>query len=143
MVTYRLNSHPDVTVMIGDANAVEYADPIRERNAESPMVIANFWAQYEMGKKIEQLLKPAFSEILIDRREGLESFVKIKRDDAGEDYGYFATVRGKYGVRPEKATVQVYVLRNAEHARSVGKTPLEKAEFLRLARTIVSSIRAR
>jgi hypothetical protein len=143
MVTYRLTSHPDVTVMIGDSNAVEYADPIRERNEESPMVIANFWAQYEMGKKIEQLLKPAFSKILIDRQEGLESFVKIKRDGAGEDYGYFATVRGKYGVRPEKATVQVYVLRNAEHARSVGKTPLEKAEFLRLARSIVGSIHAR
>jgi hypothetical protein len=140
-VTYRLLKHPDVTVMVGDSNAVKYDDPVREANAASPRVVANFWAQYEMGKKIDYLRKP--STFSIDSREGLESFVKIVRNNGDEDYGYFATVRGIYGTKPDQATIQVYVLRNARSVRQKNVEPISKDELLDLARKITRSIRHR
>lgn len=140
-ITYRLVSHPDVTVMVGDSNPVKYDDPVREANAGSPAVMANFWAQYGMGKRIDYLLKPA--AIAIDGRTGLESFVKITRDGGGDDYGYFATVRGQYGFSPEQPTIQIYVLRNAARATQKGIPAIVESDMLQLARTIAGSIRRR
>ncbi|XLZ69666.1 T6SS immunity protein Tli4 family protein [Massilia sp. SR12] len=146
-VTYRLKSHPDVTVVLTDANALVHKDPIRKRNAEPEVKTANFWAQYEVsrtGKEVRTRWFPNSKRAIeMDGRKGIASFVNIVRKDDSKDVGFLAIVPGDPTAKTDAPELTLFVVREANHARAKGIEPITEEAFLELARSIASSVQVR
>lgn len=160
-MTYRLKSHPDVTIWLEDSSAAEYDDPIREKNAQPAARHNDFWGQYGRGdRQVDTIWKlPAVRPVTLDGREGLASFVEIThreqpaRESAfgpkskyrpkSTDYGYLAVVRGDPKAKQDTPDLRLYVIREAAHAKAKGIEPINEKAFLEMAQTIAASVKHR
>ncbi|MGZ3241371.1 MAG: T6SS immunity protein Tli4 family protein [Burkholderiaceae bacterium] len=146
-MTFRLKSHPDVTVRLEDSSAATYTDSKYEKNAKPEHQINDFWRQYEIGptgKLVGSLWEtPKLRHIELDGQNGLASFVQIKRQDDSIDYGYFAVVRGDPKAKQDTPDLQLHVIREATHAKAKGIEPISKKEFLEMAQAIAASVKHR
>jgi hypothetical protein len=144
--TYRLKNHPDVTVMLEDASAkrpLESQDPAKL----TALYKSNFfWTQdYRSYESIKNLLTMrGHNTIDFAGQKGVESMVSlIRKDKVTEDYGYSIVTQGDPDARNEKPELMFYVIRDARNADKRGMKPIDKEEFLKLAREIAASVKRR
>lgn len=144
-VAYRLKAYPDITVWLEDETAEEHTDPVREENAQPDRRIADFWSQYKLiDEQISMLWRfPSLHSVKMDNRSGLSSFVKIRRKDKSEDYGFFAVVRGQPNAKGDRPDLRLYVIRDSTQAGHKPVSALDEKSFLAMAENIAASVRAR
>jgi hypothetical protein len=146
-MTYRIKSHPDITIFLEDSNARSYDNPIRSENAEPKNRLTDFWGQYELsatGKQVESIWRfPSARPVKIAGQNGLASFVKITRKNNSIDYGYLAVVRGDPDAKIDTPDMRFYVIREADHAKAKGFEPVAEKDFLEMAQAIAASIKHR
>ncbi|AIY40555.1 hypothetical protein LT85_1397 [Collimonas arenae] len=143
-MTYRLKSHPDVTIMLEDATADQFDSEKREKISEPDYVIDDFWTQYRSpDASIRSLWEfPIKRSVTLAGQKGLASFVKITRE-GNIDYGYFATVRGDPKAKTDTPDLRLYVIQEGSKAKAKGIEPIGKEEFLKMAETIAASVQRR
>jgi hypothetical protein len=151
-VTYRLKSHPDVTIWLEDSTAQNnLADTgsgttlaAKDPDRLSPEYKTQFfWSQDYQSPKAWRHLWPSLHEVRLDGRKGVASFVELKRQDNTIDYGYLAVVRGDREAQQDTPDLMLYVIRDAKNAIANGRRPIDKDELLRMAEAIAASVRRR
>jgi Tle cognate immunity protein 4 C-terminal domain len=141
--TYRLNEHPDVTVLLEDSSAHGPASDTTTA-AYAPEYKTNFfWTQRYQSRKSVKMLWHHLHDVKLDGRKGVASFVELTRDDDTIDYGYLAVVRGDPDAKTDTPDLMLYVIRDAKNAIAKGKQPIDKAEFLEMAEAIAASVKHR
>jgi hypothetical protein len=143
-VTYRLREHPDVTILLKEAVAAKPDGDQGERAKLAQYRIDDFWSQYASGMSgLKSVWSSPYRRYSVDGRSGLESFVRFVRQDGTEDFGFVAAVPGNAKAQVDEPDVMLYVVRDAQVARSKGLVPLDAEALQRLAEEVASSIRHR
>jgi hypothetical protein len=144
-MSYRLKSHPDVTIWLSESSAATYRDKGGEERLGPAYRIADFWAQYKLyDEKFTPMWSPLSTRpVRMNSSYGLASFMKINRRDQSEDFGYLAFVQGKPGQAQFVPELSLLVMRDSSKARSKGLAPVDEKTFLEMAEGIVSSIKRR
>jgi hypothetical protein len=140
-VTYRLRTHPDITVWLQDSR--DDRDSRSAASEKSAAVDDNriFWTlTYQARKKYLRLF---LRDIKLADMDGVSSFVELTRDDDTIDYGYFASARGGAAKEPDPTNIQMFVIRDAKNALAKGIQPMGKDEFLKMAQAIAASVKKR
>lgn len=136
-VTYRLVSHPDVTIFFLDEKALT-GDPKLTSKQENEFV----WGyEYGIGKRIKLHGPMPYRSVTLDGREGIATSATITRDDDSTDYGYLATVQGDPNAPVDTPNLLLLVERNAKHAK--GNPPVSAEELDQMAKDIAASIKRR
>jgi len=144
-MTYRLREHPDVTIMLKDRNAVE-TDPKANPAVYDPEGISDaFWSRYDSTYR--QSLKSVWSDpyrrIKLADSKGVESFVKIVREDGSVDHGYLVVARGDPHAKQDTPDLMLYVIQHSKNAKAKGIEPVTKEAFIEMAQTIAASVKRR
>ena len=143
--TYRLTNHPDITVWLEDASALERGnDQIEAKlapRAKSDFFWSNYYASSRLSLRSEWTAP--YRDIVFANTKAVESFVKIVRKDNSVDFGYLVVGRGDPDAKVDTPDVMLYVIQNTKAARNKGVEPLEKDAFLELAQTIAKSVKRR
>jgi hypothetical protein len=139
--SYRLRSHPDVTLVLQDTNAVgieTFQNPDRF-TARSKTNF--FWTQrYQSPISRETLSNDAIS---FAGQKGLEIRLKLGREDGSEDYGYSVFTRGDPDAKQDTPDLMLILIRNAADAKAKGRTPISEEAFFALAKTVAASVKVR
>jgi len=143
--TYRLRQHPDVTVLLKDVTAV-VADPKANPAVYDPESGSDsFWGRYDntYRKSLSSEWYRPYKRITLSNSKGVESFVKIVREDGAVDYGYLVVARGDPHAKEDTPDLMLYVIQNSKNAKAKGIEPVSKEAFLQLAQTIAASVKRR
>ncbi len=142
-VTYRLKSHPDITIWLQDSNGgpvPKGANPQRFTTQYDN----EFW--WRLNYRQHKYLKPIWRDLRETTLAGIAghaSLMELTRDDDTTDYGYFASARGDAGKEPDPTNLQMFVIRDAKNARARGIEPMGKDEFIKLAQVVAASVKKR
>jgi len=140
-VTYRLSSHPDVTLIFQDASAPRIMDFQNPEKFTARSQTNFFWTQgFQSPISLETLSNDT---IRFGGQVGLEIRLKLGREDGSEDYGYSVFTRGDPDAKQDTPDLMLVVIRNAAHARAKGLAPIGKDEFFALARNVAMSVKRR
>jgi hypothetical protein len=139
--TYRLESHPDITIWLKDngnppslANQAPDEPTTQEDNQR-------FWnIIYQDRKKYRSLF---LRDAKIAGMNGKLSVMELIREDGTLDYGYFASAHDDASQDNATTNLQLFVIRNAKNAIAKGIEPIGKNEFLKMAQTIAASVKKR
>jgi hypothetical protein len=143
-VAYRLLEHPDITVLLQDASAASRSPGQVDVVKAAQYRIDDFWSQYSAGMTgLTSHWKPAYRSVKLAEQPGLESFVRFFREVGVEDYGYFAVAPGDHEAKGDIPDLVLYVIRDAEKAKTKGIAPMSKSAFLDLAEGIAASVKRR
>ena len=144
--TYRLKSHPDVTVLLEDTSA-RRPYPSQDPAKLTAVYKSNFfWTQdYRSYDSIKNLLTlRRYNTIDFAGQKGVESMVSmIRKDKVTQDYGYLVVTDGDPNAGTKKPELMLYVIRDAKNAEKRGMEPIGKEEFFKLAREIADSVKLR
>ncbi|MFJ3314366.1 T6SS immunity protein Tli4 family protein [Herbaspirillum huttiense] len=144
--TYRLKSHPDVTVLLEDTSA-RRPYPSQDPAKLTAVYKSNFfWTQdYRSYDSIKNLLTlRRYNTIDFAGQKGVESMVSmIRKDKVTQDYGYLVVTDGDPNAGTKKPELMLYVIRDAKNAEKRGMKPIGKDEFFKLAREIAASVKLR
>ena len=144
--TYRLQDHPDVTILLEDSTAkrpLESQDPAKLTASYKSNF---FWTQdYRSYDSIKNLLTlRRYNPIDFAGQKGVESMVSmIRKDKVTQDYGYLVVTDGDPNAGTKKPELMLYVIRDAKNAEKRGMKPIGKDEFFKLAREIAASVKLR
>jgi hypothetical protein len=135
-VTFQLESHPDVTILIIDDTSRAKASLTSRQKNEF------MWKYSGLGTQVKLDHDPLpFHTIELDGRQGVSSFGTITRDDGTTDFGYLATVQGDPNDSVDAPDLTLLVQRTSRYAK--GNPPVSKDELKKLAKEIAASIRRR
>jgi hypothetical protein len=143
--TYRLQDHPDITVLLKDVTAAG-VDPKANPAVYDPESISNsFWSRYDSSyrKSLRSVWNTPYKNASLANSKGVESFVKIVRNDDAVDYGYLVATRGDPDAKEDTPDLMLYVIQDSKNAKAKGITPMEKDAFLEMAQTIAASVKRR
>jgi hypothetical protein len=142
-VSYRLKSHPDITVWLRDSNGGPVPEGMDPDKFTADYDNWNFWHQNYQDRKKGRLiwLKPHTVEL--DGIKGVSTFMELTREDDSIDYGYFASARGDASKESDPTNIQMFVIRRASVARAKGIEPVSKDEFIKMAESIAASVKRR
>ena len=144
--TYRLQDHPDVTILLEDSTAkrpLESQDPAKLTASYKSNF---FWTQdYRSYDSIKNLLTlRRYNPIDFAGQKGVESMVSmIRKDKVTQDYGYLVVTDGDPNAGTKKPELMLYVIRDAKTSEKRGMKPIGKVEFFKLAREIAASVKLR
>jgi hypothetical protein len=139
--SYRLRSHPDVMIVMEDASAggiLAFQNPDKF-TAQSKTNF--FWTQRYQGTLTRRSLSN--DTIPFAGQKGLETRLKLGREDGSEDYGYSVFTRGDPTAKQDTPDLMLVVMRNAADAKAKGRTPISEDEFFKLAKSVAASVKAR
>ncbi|EPE9602647.1 T6SS immunity protein Tli4 family protein [Escherichia coli] len=149
VVTYRMNSHPDVMIIFQDASyqlpamIPDDSDgvPLRDYDARdyAKWLWNNVYMLYPEQKR--KLLSPGWFSITMDGRKGSGSFLEVTRRDGEKDYGYLAFVRANPQNSTKEPDLQVFVTSYSELADD--HPQITRGELKTLAEHIVNSVKHR
>ncbi len=143
-VTYRLREHPDVTIFLKDAVAAKPDGDRSERAKLAQYRIDDFWSQYASGTSgLKSVWSSPYRSYSVDGRSGLKSFVRFVRPDGTEDFGFAAAVPGNAKAKVDEPDVMLYVVRDAQVAKSKGLVPIDAEVLQSMAEEVAASIRRR
>lgn len=145
--TYRLKSHPDVTVWLQHnyAATIEGNQEDRFRKPSTEHDNEFFWTlAYQSPDKYRSLWHwPYLQNVKLAGINGKSSFMELTREGGTIDYGYFASARTDETQKNDWTNVQIFVIRNAKNAITKDLQPIDKDEFLKMAQAIATSIKIR
>lgn len=139
--TYRLRSHPDVTIVMEDANA---DDILEFQNPDTFTAKAKtnfFWTQRYQSPISRKALSN--DTIKFAGQEGLETKIKLSREGSSEDYGYSVFTRGDPNATQDTPDLMLVLIRNAADAKAKGRTPISEDAFFSLAKRVAASVKPR
>lgn len=144
-VTYRLNSHPDITIWLQDSNGGPVPEGFNPRKFTAEYDNEFFWTlNYQEPKKYRPAWHwPPLRSIRLAGMDGKASFMELTRHDDTIDYGFFAAARGDPNMEADPTNVQMFVIRDAKNAIAKGVKPMEKDEFIKLAQAVAASVKKR
>ena len=144
-MTYRLREHPDVTIMLKDASAVEVDTKANPKVYDPESVSDSFWSRYDNAyrKSLRGAWSTPYKRIKMAGAKGVVSFVKIVREDDAVDYGYLVVARGDPKAKEDTPDLMLYVIQDSKNAKAKGIKPIGKDEFLEMAQTIAASVKRR
>lgn len=144
-MTYRLKSHPDVTIWLEDASAGVVEELGRDDDQSPAYRIPNFWVQYKLvDEKLTSLWNfPTTRPIEMNGIKGSASYMKITRADKSEDFGFFAVVRGRAAGAREFSDLSLLVVRDSAKARGKKIAPIDEKIFLKIAEGVAASVKRR
>jgi len=135
-VTYRLKTHPDVTIWVNDSDEFSSAAPGESTLAESRRDNESFWnLRYQDRKKYRFLVAHSMK---LANMDGASTLVELVREDDSVDYGLYASARS-----PSGETIQLFVIRDGAKAIAKGIKPMEQREMKSLADAIMASVERR
>jgi hypothetical protein len=141
--TYRLATHPDVTIVLQEGNAAAIGPGMDPDKFTAKHDNDFFWTQrYQRGQKTVRMLWLTLHSLELDGKKGESSFVELARDDGSVDYGFFAAARAD-ARNADQTDLQLLVIRNGQRSASKGLAPMSKDEFLKLSETVAASIKRR
>lgn len=144
-MTYRLRKHPDVTILLKDQNAVE-TDPKANPAVYDPEGISDaFWSRYDSTyrKSLKSVWSDPYRRTKLADSKGVESFVKIVREDGSVDHGYLVVARGDPHAKQDTPDLMLYVIQHSKNAKAKGIEPIAKEAFIEMAQTIAASVKRR
>ncbi len=143
--TYRLTNHPDITVWLEDASALERSSDQIEAKLEPRAKSDFFWSNYDSSSRqsLRSEWSPSYRNVSFAETKAVESFVKIVRKDSSVDFGYLVAGRGDSKAKPDASDLMLYVIQNAKAARDKGIEPLRRDAFIELAQAIAASVKRR
>ena len=144
--TYRLKSHPDITIFLEDHTARKPGKYERPEVFTAIYKSNYFWTQrYQDYDSIENLLKfRRHNNIPFAGQRAVESKVRmIRTDKITEDFGYLVVTQGNPDAKVDAPDLMLYVIRDARQAIKRGIKPVPKKEFFKLARQIADSVKHR
>ena len=139
--SYRLPSHPDVVIIFQDASAPQVTD-IQNPNKFTVKARTNFfWTQLEQSPRSRETLSN--ETVTFAGQKGLETKLKLVRDDGSDDYGYSVFTRGDPHATQDTPGLMLVLIRNAADAKAKGRMPISEDEFFKLAKSVAASVKAR
>jgi len=140
-ITYRLRSHPDVTVIFQDASAPKVQSFQNPAKFTTKAQTNFFWTQrYQNTRSRESMSNDTIN---FAGQKGLETRIKLGREDGGIDYGYSAFTRGDPEATQDTPDVMLVLIRNAADAKAKGRNPISEDAFFALAKSIAASVKVR
>lgn len=142
-VTYRLRSHPDVTIWLEDSTAAGLSPGMNPKKFTPEAKTEFFWFQnYQDPNKFKWIWKKP-KDVTLAGYKGVASFVELERRDGTIDYGYLAVVRGEPTAKEDTPDLMLYVIRDAKNATAKGMKPVDKDRFIEMAQAIAASVKRR
>ncbi|MDB5802377.1 MAG: hypothetical protein JWL63_3316 [Rhodocyclales bacterium] len=126
-----------------DAAAI---DPKQNPKTATPEYESDFfWANYKTSerKSLHSVWQQPYRQATLATSKGVESFVKIVRDNDAVDYGYLVVTRGSSEAKEDTPDLMLYVIQNSTVAKSKGIQPMDKDALLEMAQTIAASVKRR
>ncbi len=140
---YRLKGQPDVIVGLEDKSATPLDLKMNARMRDPEGVSDFFWtARYQDREEVRSVWKDRYRSITIAGVKGVESFVRLRREDGTIDHGYLIVALGRPGTGGS-SSVMLYVIQRADFAKKAGVAPLDQSSFLALAREIAARVKIR
>lgn len=140
---YRLKGQPDVIVGLEDKSATPLDLRMNARMRDPEGVSDFFWtARYQDREEVRSVWKDRYRSITIAGVQGVESFVRLRREDGAIDHGYLIVALGTPGTGGSSSAM-LYVIQRADFAKKAGVAPLDESSFLALAREIAASVKIR
>ncbi len=139
--TYRLKDHPDVTVVMEDASASEIATFQNPDKFTVKSKTNYFWTQLYQSPISRKSLSS--DTITFAGQKGLETKLKLGREDGSDDFGYSVFTRGDPEATRDTPDLMLVLIRNAADAKAKGRNPISEDAFFALAKSIAASVKAR
>lgn len=140
---YRLKGQPDVLVGLEDKSATPLDLKMNARMRDPEGVSDFFWtARYQDHEEVRSIWKDRYRSITIAGVKGVESFVRLRREDGTIDHGYLVVALGTPG-SGSSSSVMLYVIQRTDFAKKAGVAPLDRSSFLALAREIAATVKIR
>lgn len=145
-MTYRLTVHPDITIYLRDADASK-ARPTQNSAKFTARYMSDFFWTNDYGPSMRKAATSYWPDLYrktkLAGQPAVESFVRLIRDDDTEDFGYLVVSKGDPDASEDTPDLMLYVIRDAKNARAKGVVPMNKEEFLSMARAIAASVKRR
>jgi len=139
--TYRLRSHPDVTVILQDASATGILAFQNPDKFTAKSKTNFFWTQrYQTAISRRSLSNDTIS---FAGQRGLETRLKLGHENGSEDYGYSVFTRGDPKAKQDTPDLMLVLIRNAADAKAKGRNPISEDAFFALAQSVAASVKAR
>jgi hypothetical protein len=138
--TYRLKSHPDITIWLEDSTGGHPPKEVNPNRVTAEYDNEFFWTQNYQDRKRTKFLDDG--DIKLADIKGKFTMVELTRRDDTTDYGFFASARGDAD-KPDPTDIKMFVIRDAKNAMAKGITPMSKDEFIKLAHAIAASVSKR
>jgi len=141
-VTYRLKSHPDITIWIDDTEG-KGGSPSGNMSREKQSAEYDnefFWSQnYQQRKGLQYVWR---GTRIIDGIVGYATEVRLLRNDGTVDFGFYAAAFGD-DREPASSSYRMFVIRDAANAKAKDLEPMNHDEFVKLAHAVVGSLKHR
>ncbi len=143
-MTYRLRDHPDITIVVRD-NSRWKNNPDQPPHKLTAAYEANsFWTSSMAWEKIGSIGWDGYRPTRLAGRFGVESYVKMRRKDQSEDFGYLVAVQGDPEAEEYSPHLLIAVIRESSNARKKGIEPFgDEKTFLEFARSITATVQRR
>lgn len=97
---------------------------------------------YQDRREVTSIWKDRYRSTTIGGVKGVESFVRLRREDGTIDHGYFVVALGSLHAQGS-SSVMLHVIQRADFARKAGVAPLDEASSFALARDIAAKVTTR
>jgi hypothetical protein len=145
--TFRLKSHPDVTVVLEDGVFAKPTSEGRRRVVDPQQQVADFWEQFRYGptiKQVEPLWRPrSVRPITLAGKPAFASFVRITRTDGSVGYGFHVLGYETSAEEQDRSTRKFHMISEPSHAIARKIKPVTETEFLEMALAATKSIQHR
>lgn len=140
---YKLNAHPDVTIMVSDSAMVASANGSPERAKAEKAAINDFWGQHQLYEDVQKVEKgfplKNGESIELAGQKGTASFVRIIRKNGAVDYGYYGVSHGPVS-KAGSANIAVYVVTHSQWAKDKSIEPVSSDAFLKMVELVQGSV---
>lgn len=141
--SYRLKGQPDVIIGLEDKSAAPPNSKLNARMRDPEGVSDFFWTNlYQDRREVTSIWKERYRSTTIAGVKGVESFVRLRREDGTIDHGYLLVALGSPHAQAS-SSVMLHVIQRSDFARKAGVAPLDEASFLALARDIAAKVTTR
>lgn len=141
--TWRLQEHPDITIMLKDEKAEPIPSYVNRSKITPAAKIDFFWRQRYQNTIEAEYLWSFMRPIKLANVWGKAAAVKMTRRGGETDFGYYAVANGDPDAKEDTPNLELYVIQDSKNAKSKGIEPMNKEDFLELAQKIAASVRHR
>lgn len=136
--------HQDLLLQVKD-HLVLWRGSAPESEKLTAIYQANsFWTSSTPWEKIGSIGWDGYRPTRLAGRFGVESYVKMRRKDQSEDFGYLVAVQGDPEAEEYSPHLLIAVIRESSNARKKGIEPFgDEKTFLELARSITATVQRR
>jgi len=143
--TYRLRDHPDITIWLKDQTVFNDGAKSGENSFSPEYESDTFWTSYQSSdrKELKSVWQKPYRSIQFANTEGLESFVRIVRNNDSVDFGYLVVAQESADTKVPAERLMFYVVQDSKNAKAKNIPPLGKDAFIEIAQSVAASVKRR